>query len=78
MEKKLYKVTMLQNFIKTYLVSTPLMKVENTRHFPSVDVVARRICSQYLRNKHLDTRNGCFHPDNDIVIVQLVTKEYTI
>lgn len=48
--KKLYKVTMLQNFNKTYLVSTPLMKVENTRHFPSVDVVARRICSQYLRN----------------------------
>lgn len=78
MEKKMYKVTMLQNFIKTYLVSTPLMKVENTRHFPSVDVVARRIYSQYLRNKHLDTRNGCFHPDNDIVIVQLVTKEYTI
>jgi hypothetical protein len=29
----------------TYFVSTPFIKVENTRHFPSVDVVARKICN---------------------------------
>lgn len=43
----------------TYLVSTPLINVENTRHFPSVDVVASRICSKKkvkIDNKTCDTR----------------------
>lgn len=34
-----------------YLVSTPLMKVENTRHFPSVEVVARSIYKIIKRSK---------------------------
>jgi len=39
-----------QNLINIYtnLVSTPLIKVEKTRHLPSVDVVARNI---YILNK---------------------------
>lgn len=35
----------------TSLGSTPLMKVEKTRHLPSVDVVARMICEKSERKK---------------------------